>query len=259
MALRLSKGLRNFLLEGGSLKRALANGAIEIYSGSQPTTADDAVAGSLLATITLASGTRTKEVKAVGALTLSGTSGSANTFTLNGIEIMGSAVTSDGTVAGTATKVATAINNNPKNTYVVASTNGADGVITLTALPGFGTLVNTWVPAGTGTTISFGSATNMTGGVNAVNGLTFGDSVAGAVTKNPLETWSGTATGTGTAGWFRYVGSIADAGAADSSEVYIRIDGNVGTSGANLNMSSTSIVTSAVQTISTFSFTEPAQ
>jgi hypothetical protein len=41
--------------------------------------------------------------------------------------------------------------------------------------------------------------------------------------------------------------------------VYIRVDGNIATSGANLNMSSTSIVTSAVQTLASFSLTFPAQ
>lgn len=42
--------------EGGSLKDILRDGAINIYSGAQPASADDAVAGTLLMRITVASG-----------------------------------------------------------------------------------------------------------------------------------------------------------------------------------------------------------
>jgi len=58
MAERLSTGLRNEVLKstGKSLADALANGIIRIYSGVQPTDADSAETGTLLATITLDSG-----------------------------------------------------------------------------------------------------------------------------------------------------------------------------------------------------------
>jgi len=38
----------------------------------------------------------------------------------------------------------------------------------------------------------------------------------------------------------------------------MRLDGNVGTSGANMNLTSTAIVTAAVQTITAFTVTQPA-
>ena len=261
MAIRLSTGLRNFMLEGGSLKQALANGFIELYSGTQPASADDAVTGTLLARYTASSGAHTNEVQATGSFTISGTSGSVDTVTVNSIDILGGAVTNTGTAAGTATAVAAAINNNPKNFMFVASSTGATGVVTLTAKPGLGTLANGWAVSGTATTTTLGTLVNIgsgVAGVNPVNGLRFGDSAAGSVVKDSAQAWTGVGLAAGTAGWFRFKGPISDAGSSDAAELYIRLDGNVATSGANLNVTSTTIAVGATQTISTFTLTEPA-
>lgn len=257
MALKLSTALRNAILYGRAFKYAMSNCVLKVYTGAQPSTADAAPTGTLLCTYSSASGALTREVLSVGSLTLSGTAGSADTFTLNGIEIMGGSVPSDGTVAGTATLVAAKINNNPKNVYVKASTTGASGVITLTAKQGLGSLPNTWVPAGTGTTISFGTAVNMAGGVTAVNGLLWGDVLTGVLSKLASQTWSGTSVATGTAGWFRFEAAVSDAGALDSLEAVLRMDGAISTSGAELNLSTTSIANGATQTIDTFTVTLP--
>lgn len=264
MALRLSKGLRNFLNETGSLKQALANGKILLYSGTQPTTADDAVSGTLLCTYTSSAGAHTAEVQATGVVTLTSSGGSVDTFTVNSLEIMGSATSYDTSLTVTAAAVVTKINNNPKNMLFTASSNL--GVITITAKPGMGTLYNAKAISVTTTTLvatvtstTFGSGTGGgVAGVDAANGLQFGDSAAGVLSKLSTQTWSGVAVATGTAGWFRFLGSVTDAGAADSSEVYIRLDGNVATSGANLNLSSTSITSGATQTLDTWTLTEPA-
>ena len=70
MAWRLSTGLRNKILgaaEGqGSLKQILANGQIRIYTGTQPASADAGETGTLLCTITLASGAMTSGVATNG-------------------------------------------------------------------------------------------------------------------------------------------------------------------------------------------------
>ena len=256
MALRFSTGLRNFLNEAGGVKQALNNGKIFIYSGSQPATADDAASGTLLATITKASGALTEEVQAVGSVTLdSGASGSVDTLTVNSLEIMGGSVAFDTSLTQTATNMAVAINNNPKNLLFVATSSGA--VVTITAKPGLGALANGWVVASTVTTITKTDA-NMAAGVTAVNGLTFGDAAAGVLVKNPAETWTGVGLASGTAGWFRYEGSVTDTEASDATGNLIRLDGNIATSGANLNMSSTAIVLGATQTVNTFSLTVPA-
>jgi len=56
MTIRTSTGLRNKILDTGSLKARLALGFIKIYSGTEPATGDAAVTGTLLCTISLDGG-----------------------------------------------------------------------------------------------------------------------------------------------------------------------------------------------------------
>ena len=56
MTLQVSTGLRNKMLDTGSLKASIALGAIKIYTGAPPATADAAVTGTLLSTITVSAG-----------------------------------------------------------------------------------------------------------------------------------------------------------------------------------------------------------
>lgn len=56
MTVRLSTGLRTALAGATGFSSAFANGVIEIYTGTQPATADAAVTGTLLGTVTLNSG-----------------------------------------------------------------------------------------------------------------------------------------------------------------------------------------------------------
>lgn len=155
MAFRLSTGLRNKLLGDGStdkdFKNLFANGILKIFSGSQPADADTTESGTLLCTITLASGA-------------------------------------------------------------------------------------------------------FTGGVST-NGINFGTASAGAIAKAAAETWSGVVASTGTAGWFRFYANDATTGASTTAA---RFDGAIATSGAELNMSSTSLTSGATTTITSFSVTFPA-
>jgi hypothetical protein len=256
MAWRPSAALRNFLLEGGSLKKSLSNCFIKAYTGAQPANAEAAPTGTLLVTYSLSSGTPTREVLSAGSVDLTGgASGSVDTITVNSIEIMGSSTPFNTSLAQTAADVCTKINTTPKN-YLFDAFVTATDIINIRARPGLGTLPNTWVVASTCTTITK-TDTNMAGGVNAANGLNWGDSAAGAVVKHPTEVWSGTAAAGGTAGWFRIEAAVNDAGGVDSTESIIRCDGAIATSGAELNMTPTSITLGAVQTISSFSITLP--
>ena len=54
--LRLSTGLRTSMAGTTGLAATLANGVIEIRTGTQPVSADSAASGTLLGTVTLASG-----------------------------------------------------------------------------------------------------------------------------------------------------------------------------------------------------------
>jgi hypothetical protein len=254
MALKLSTALQNFLTQSGSLKNALMNGIIEIYSGTQPTDPNSAVAGTLLMTITDNSGAFTPEVLSSGSITITGSSGSITNVTVNGVSVLDSTVTYNTSAAQTASDLAAAINSTLSSPEYTASASGA--VVTLKALPGTGAGPNTYVVAVTSTLTN--TPADFAGGSAAVNGLKLQNSVSGVISKRSSQTWSGNGVANGTAGWFRFKGSISDAGGADSSNVYIRMDGSVGTSGANLNMTSTAIVTSAPESVSGFSITQPA-
>jgi hypothetical protein len=89
------------------------------------------------------------------------------------------------------------------------------------------------------------------------NGLDWNAPSSGKLSKASGETWSGTNLATGTAGWFRLYDNMYNTG-VDSSAKKIRLDGAVGTSGAQLNMSSTSLTSGATTTIDQFDLTLPA-
>jgi hypothetical protein len=141
------------VIKGGSLKDVFKDGVLKIYSGSQPATADAAITGSLLCTITVSSGA--------------------------------------------------------------------------------------WAAG------------------SPQYGLEFGTASSGAISKASGDVWSGTNAATGTAGYFRLYANATDAGAVDTS-TYPRIDGAIATSGSQLNLSSTSLVSGATLTIDTFTITFPA-
>jgi hypothetical protein len=259
MTIRYSTALRNFLLKQGSMARALGGGKLNIYSGPQPATANTAASGTLLATITADGGAHTAEVRATGTVTLdSGASGSVDSIEVEGIEVLGSVISFTDSLTATAALVAAAINDNPMNSLVEASSDGA--VITLTAKLGLGALANGLTVVSASTTIATTDVNLGSGvtGVSSVNGLLFGEVSAGVLSKLASQEWTGLGLADGTAGWFRFVGPVADAGATDSAAAFNRIDGNIATSGANMNMTNTNIVTGATQTVNTGTVTVPA-
>mgnify|MGYP003609399883 CR=1 FL=1 len=151
MTARFSTGLRNNLADSLGFAASFDAGVMEIYTGTQPASADAAVSGTLLGTVTLASGP--------------------------------------------------------------------------------------FVP---------GSPTN---------GLTFAAASGGSVSKS--GTWSFVGIAAGTAGWFRLKANAVDAGGISTTAV--RMDGSIGASGANLNLSNLSIAVGAPVTCDTFVYTHPAQ
>lgn len=257
MAMRISTGLRNFMLSNGPLKRAMQGGVIKIYSGAQPTSPNDTVPSSstLLVTLTLASGAITAETIPEGSVNLdSGGSGSVDTITVNGEDILGAAVDFDSDLSTTATAVAAQINKflSKGTAEFVASTDGAK--VILTAVPNSGDY--SAAVSSTSTTIATTDVAvgTETSGVDSANGLTYGVASSGAIAK-ASGVWSGVGAASGTAGWFRHYGPESDAGGASTTKN--RIDGTCGTSGADMNMSSTAITSGATQTLDSFSLTLP--
>lgn len=252
MAPRLSTGLRNYLQNSGSVKKFLAGSILQIYSGAQPADADTAPAGSLLNTITLASGAHTPEVVATGTVTLTGgASGTVDTITVNSVSILPAAVSFNSTLTQTAADVVTAINAGFSSPQYAASSSGA--IITIYGEPSAGAAPNTFAVACGSTTIT-NSTTAMASGVTAVNGLSWGAPSAGVLSKSGV--WSGVAIASDTPGWFRIVRSAADA--AGASAVLLRLDGSVSTSNADLNINPNVSVNGVTLTIDTFSINVPA-
>lgn len=254
MAIRLSTGLVNKMMDTGSFKDVFANCVLDIYSGTQPTGSDDAATGTLLVTVTKASGAFTAETRSVGTLTLAGAAGSINTVTVNSIDILGAAVPFNASLNQTAVDVADQINRNPKNLLFIASATGASDVVTLTAMNGLGTLPNGWVVNYTATTMTATPA-NMASGVDAVNGLRFDKAVAGVLSKVTADTWSGNGLVAGTAGWFR-VREGGDSGGGASTTA-MRVDGSVATTGADMNLGSLAVTSGAPFILTSAAFTLP--
>lgn len=76
----------------------------------------------------------------------------------------------------------------------------------------------------------------------------------GTIQKDATQVWSGTNAATGTATFFR-MAMPADTGALSTTDV--RIQGDVGTAGKALNLSSVSLTSGATQTIEYFAVTQP--
>lgn len=257
MTLRYSTGARNYLLQHGGLKKAFQNGKIQIYTGAQPASADAAPTGTLLCTITRNSGAHTAEVLATGSLTLTGgAAGTIDAVTVDGVNILtDGAVAFDTSLAQTATNLAAAINRSESSPEYTAS--ASDAVVTITAMRGSGASPNGFVVTATLTTLT-ATYGDMAGGVDADNGLRFGAAAAGSLAKKVGDVWSGVNVASGTAGWYRFIGAATDSEVADATESQVREDGAIATSGAQLNMSSTTLTAGATTTIDTWSRTQPA-
>lgn len=252
MTIRLSTALRNNLVGASGIASSFIGGVIDIYTGSQPATADSAVTGTLLGRVSIASATYAPETPASATLTLGGSAGSINTVnvgTFNIIPLGGVPFTTD--LATTAQALTDAIN---RNGIYQAYYPGSGVVVTVATPPGVGDAHNGLALVATVTTMTASSSGNITGGVDATAGLQFGPPSSGTVSKS--GTWSFNGLAVGTAGWFRMKASAYDNDGALTT--YSRLDGSVATSGADMNLSTISIAVSQPTTIDTFTVTMPA-
>lgn len=251
MTIRLSTALRNNVVGPIGLAASFAGGVIDIYSGSQPATADAATTGTLLGRVSVASATYVEETPASATLTLTGASGSVNTVnigTFNIIPLGGVAFITD--LNTTAQALSDAIN---RNGIYRATASGA--VVTVVAPPGTGTAHNGLALAATVTTMAATSSGNITGGVAATAGLVWGTPSAGTVSKTGTLSFNGIAAGA--AGYFRMKASAVDSNLA--STILVRLDGSIAVSGADMNLSNIAIAIGAPSTIDTLTVTMPAQ
>lgn len=91
---------------------------------------------------------------------------------------------------------------------------------------------------------------------DGTTGISFDAPVAGVISKAAAEAWKFTGLAAGIAGWFRMYAAGDTITATDSTKP--RIDGAIGTSGAELNLSNVTIAVGQVNTVDSFTIGEPA-
>jgi hypothetical protein len=254
MAFYVSNGLDcqtyNAIRGAVSATYSLQGGWIGIYSGTQPASADAATTGTLLMAITNSAGTFSPGVYQTSdadGICLTQTPGSPGAMTINGTTSGTLGVGYYVTISGTG-------NESAKIFRITGTGNGDEAIIEYLQGPN-NTTVSTKNTFKTVTEVyaSAATAAAVTVGYGITNGLFLALAANGAIGKHASQTWSGIGIADGTAGWFRFYGAATDAGGI--STTLPRIDGRIATSGAELNLSNTSIVTGASQTISSFTIT----
>lgn len=262
MAIKISTVLANETCDRTSYRSGLKDGRLLIFSGAKPVDAEAAAAGTLLATITAASGAYTAETRATFLVTVSGAAGTLDTLKIGGISIISGAVTLSAVNAG-ADAIAANINAYMSIPDCTATTTGASGVVTITMPKGSGTDFNGVTVTSTQTTATItinggASATvggaGATAGVAAVNGLQFTfPAVNGDIGIS--GTWSGLGVAAGTAAWFRYCSDGADTGTG-ASALYRRLDGSITATGGagDATIDNTSVSIGQPVTVTSFAF-----
>jgi len=258
MAFNVSTGLENqsYNAVRGAIGAtySLQGGWIGIYDGTQPASADAATTGTLLMKITNSSGTFASgvyqttdddNVCASQAVT------SGVNMTLNGVGAGTLGVGYHVSIASVGTEDLRTAN------FRITGTGNNDEAIVEYIDGGNNAVVYTTNCFKTVSEIyprkpaAFSS--NVKVGYGITNGLYLALAASGAITKHASQTWSGVGIAAGTAGYFRFYGAASDAGSI--STTLPRLDGRIATSGAELNLSNTSIAVGAVQSITSFSIT----
>lgn len=91
---------------------------------------------------------------------------------------------------------------------------------------------------------------------DGVTGLGFDAAVDGVIAKAAAQTWKFTGLAAGIAGWYRFYAPGDTITNTDATKP--RVDGAIGTSGAELNLSNVSIQVGQVNTVDAYTITMPA-
>lgn len=261
MAISRSTGLVNFVATHGSVRQAVSNCRIHIFDGTMPSGADAADTGSgavaALATLTLSGLAFTQETRPKWRFTMTGSSGSVDSIKIGGVEQLPAAINFDTSLANTASLIVAAINNNYAfPDYTAEVTGGGSDEVNIYGPYSSGSSLNSLVLAVTATTLVTAEANSGSvevTGIDAVNACNWQYVPSVGVLSKESTAWSGTVDTTGTATWFM-IATDNDNGQSSSTTAR-RIIGSVGTSGADLNLSSTSLTAGASVTINSWTLT----
>jgi phage tail sheath gpL-like len=249
MSLKPSTGLRNFLANGGSFKKAFEDAILEIYNGTAPDSPDDAATGTKLCTITLNSGAVTHDTKStaqVDEIVLAGTWAEADTAS---IVVNGTTYTYTAPTTPTATIMCNGlvalIQDIDADVDVIAVTGTTEKTIVMRSkFKGEAVTASVAKSSSAGTIVLTNKVANV-----RINSLHFGDPSDGVISK-ASENWSGVNLATASAGYWRLVTPSDD---ADLSTTDYRLQGGCGTSGTEMTMTGTTTLSiGATSTVSTF-------
>lgn len=261
MAERISTGMRDWIL---AMKRELLSDFVrKIYSGTSPNSADDEASGTLLVTITKSGGTvSTNERSTPGrwSVTIPG-SHAEGTYAVN-------ITTADSVTPTTCTYNTTDPEGHADNNaiakglarkiretcpQVFAIAEGASSKLYIQGRVG-GLDISAVADGGGTVTIAPGNFSEIEVAARC-DALCYGEPSSGSMSKS-TDTWSGTVGNSGVAGYFRDV--LPDDDGLEST-TQKRLQGSISTSGAELNMSNTSLTATDPHTIDDYSLTEPAE
>jgi len=236
MSLRLSTKMRNALLDSASYSGIFNGGVLAFFSGSQPADANTVISSSPLVYL------YPKGVDPTAPFTVTSilNAGDLVNYTAHGLLDGQPVVFTGGTGAAEVVR----------GTIYYVFNKTADTFQLSTAISGGSALVITSDSAG-------GVTCSPAGLIMALTAS------GGTIAKNSLHTWSGLGLLAGTIGFGRFQGFVNNMATTKSSLVaadtstYARFDFSVGTSGADLNMSTLIVAVNAVTTVDTFDMTVP--
>ncbi len=251
MALKFTTGLRDYMLGKGSARQAFEDCKLIIYPGTAPSSPNSAATGTPLVTLTK-SAVNTTLRRGWGEIikVLVTSDAAAGTWGFTCTVDGGSVTTATYTNtpdAGLAADVAVRLVALFTDIGLRACATGQDGYV--------------YVMGHDNQALTVALAGGMTGTVTITDAQYTQDTndclrmtapSAGAMTKDTSQTWSGVATATGTAGYFRLV-THTDTGGAVATE--LRVQGSAAAAGGELAMGNVNIVTGQTQTCSTFTLT----
>jgi hypothetical protein len=265
MSERLGIVIRNLLLD--KIREVLKDGVMKIYSGAAPATADMAVTGVELAVISVAGGTVSTDEFAIPSRWLVTIPGAhvAGTYavTIN-VDSVNYTCTFNANVAADhddndtiANGLARAINKDCPQVFAIGAGDETTPVSSNIYIQAKIGNLHVGIIDGGGT-ITITTLTELLPAHAAVDTLQFAKSSAGAMSKS-TAVWSDTVIVSGVAGYFRIVTSHDD-GTLDTATLdQPRLQGTISTSGAELNLSNTSLVAGTTLTIDTYSVSLPAE
>lgn len=256
MSLQISTALKKNALYGirgnNNISLSLHGGVGKVYSGTQPASADAAVSGTLLGTVSASAGTFSPGVYQtydVDGICASQTPVAAGNLTLNGVSggtlSLGSYVTISGT------------GNESNKIFKITGTGDADEeVVEYLMGPNNNTVssTNTYKSV-TSIFCSAATAAAITVGYGITNGLLWTIPASGSIANHASQIWQMTGVAAGTMGYVRWVGAAEDTGAL--STALPRIDMRISTSGAELTASNLSVVVGAVTSFDSVVITFP--